>query len=96
MTLTKKIAISLPDELHRDIERARKRAKKDRSTWIQEAASEYLDKRTKEDEIEAWLSADERVPPAADELALYRWKERHWAELFVDEPAKQARSKARK
>src|SRR5713101_8552469 len=94
--VTKKTAISLPDDLYRDIERARRRAKKDRSTWIQEAASEYLNKRTKEEEIEAWLSADERVPPTEDELALYRWKERHWAELFAVEPAAKARSTARK
>ena len=37
--MTKKTAISLPDDLFRDIERARKRSKKDRSTWIQEAAA---------------------------------------------------------
>src|SRR6266545_1776393 len=84
--MTKKTAISLPDDLYREIERARKRSKKDRSTWIQEAASEYLKKRTKEEEIEAWLSAYERVPLTEDELALERWKEGHWAELFGDEP----------
>jgi predicted transcriptional regulator len=85
--MTKKTAISLPDDLYREIERARRRAKKDRSTWIQEAASEYLKKRTKEEEIEAWLSADERFPPSEDELALYRWEEKHWAELLPQDAA---------
>jgi predicted transcriptional regulator len=94
--MTKKTAISLPDDLYRDIERARKRSKKDRSTWIQEAASDYLKRRTKEEEIEAWLSAEERVPRSADELALDRWKERHWAELFAEEPNKKALRKARR
>jgi metal-responsive CopG/Arc/MetJ family transcriptional regulator len=74
--VTKKTAISLPDELFRDIERARKRAGKDRSLWLQEAASEYLRKRTKEEEIEAWLTAYERVPLTADERALTEWLDR--------------------
>ncbi|HYR92629.1 MAG TPA: ribbon-helix-helix protein, CopG family [Methylomirabilota bacterium] len=94
--MTKKTAISLPDDLYRDIERARKRSKKDRSTWIQEAASEYLKKRTKDEEVEAWLSAHERVPLTEDELALDRWKARHWAELFAEEPTRIPRAKVRK
>ena len=94
--VTKKTAISLPDELFREIELARKLSRKDRSTWIQEAASEYLKKRTKEEEIEAWLSADQRFPPTADELALYRWQEAHWSELFPDEePAPLAKRRRR-
>ena len=80
-SVTTKTAISLPDDLFRDIERARKRAKKDRSTWIQEAASEYLKKRTKEEEIEAWLSAEERVPLTDDELSLLRWNAEHFGEM---------------
>ncbi len=85
--MTKRTAISLPDDLYRDIERARRRAKKDRSTWIQEAAAEYLKRRTKEMEIEAWLSAYERVPLSEDEAALERWREAHWDELFAAESA---------
>ena len=83
--MTKRTAISLPDDLYREIERARGRSKKDRSTWIQEAASEYLKKRTKAEEIEAWLSAYERVPLSEDEIAFDRWKERHWTLLFAEE-----------
>jgi predicted transcriptional regulator len=93
--MTKKTAISLPDELFQEIERARKRSKKDRSTWIREAASEYLKKRTKEEEIEAWLSADERFPPTEDEIAFTNWKERHWSELFAEEPLRRGSAKAR-
>ena len=83
--VTKKIAISLPDDLFRAVERARRLSRKDRSTWLQEAASDYLRKRTKEEEIESWLSADERFPPTKDEIALQRWQEAHWSELFSDE-----------
>src|SRR4051812_30371042 len=81
--VTRKTAISLPDELYRDIERARKRSGKDRSTWIQEAASEYLRKRTKQEQIESWLTAYQRVPLSADEAALIAWKDAHLSELFA-------------
>src|SRR5712691_8860903 len=93
--MTKKTAISLPDDLFRDIERARKRSKKDRSTWIQEAASEYLKKRTKEEEVEAWLSAYERVPLSEDELAFDRWKDAHMAELFAEDECDQSVTRKR-
>lgn len=79
--VTTKTAISLPDALFREIERARKRAKQDRSAWIQEAASDYLKKRTKEEEIEAWLSAEERVPLSADERSLLEWSAKHFGEV---------------
>lgn len=93
--MTKKTAISLPDALYRDIERARRRAGKDRSAWIQEAASEYLKKRTKEEEIEAWLSAEERFPPTADEKSFHRWQEKNWDTLFTSPPPKSTRAKGR-
>jgi predicted transcriptional regulator len=93
--VTKKTAISLPDDLYRDIERARKRAGKDRSTWIQEAAGEYLKKRTKEEEIEAWLSAEERFPPTEDEKSFYRWQEKNWDKLFTSPPARLPKARRR-
>lgn len=82
--MTKRTAISLPDDLYREIERARKRAKKDRSTWLQEAAGEYLKKRTKEEEIEAYFSAYERVPLTEDEIEVLRWSEDHFGEVSGD------------
>jgi hypothetical protein len=93
--MTKRTALSLPDDLYREIERARKRVKQDRSSWLQEAAAEYLKKRTREEEEEAWLSADERFPRSADELALERWKDRHWNELLGEEPPAASRRKRR-
>src|SRR2546428_13960690 len=83
--MTKRTAVSLPDDLYRAIERARRRSKQDRSTWLQEAAGEYLKKRTREEEEEAWLSADERFARNADEIALERGKDGHWCELFGEE-----------
>ena len=91
--MTKRTAISLPDDLFREIERARTRAKKDRSTWLQEAAGEYLKKRTREEEIEAWLSAHERVPLTEDELSFIRWDEEHFGETSDERPARRRRSR---
>ncbi len=85
--MTKRTAISLPDGLFGEIERARKHARKDRSTWIQEAAAEYLKRRSKEEEIEAYFSAYERIPLTEDELSLLRWNAEHFGDRFVDERA---------
>ncbi len=92
--MTKKTAISLPDNLFRDIERARKRSKKDRSTWIQEAASEYLKKRTKEQEEEAYFAGYERTPISDDERSLLDWNAKHFGEMadFADRPTKRKRT----
>lgn len=84
--VTKRTAISLPDDLYREIERARKRVGKDRSGWLQEAASEYLKKRSKEEEVEAYFRAYERTPLTEDELSLLRWNEEHFGETLDDAP----------
>jgi metal-responsive CopG/Arc/MetJ family transcriptional regulator len=88
VAITKKTAISLPDDLFRQIERARRRSKLDRSTWIQQAASEYLKKRTKQEDIEAWENAYRRFPPTADERALSKWLEKTLPERMagIDSP----------
>ncbi len=92
--MTKKTAISLPDDLYRDIERARKRSKKDRSTWIQEAASEYVRKRTKEQEEEAYFAGYERTPLTADERSLLEWNAKHFGEMvdLVERPVRRRRT----
>lgn len=93
--MTKKTAISLPDDLFREIERARKRSKMDRSTWIQEAANAYLVKRSRAAEEEAYFAGYERVPLTEDELALDRWKAKHWADLFNEEAGPKPKRRAR-
>lgn len=64
--MTKKIAISLPDGLFRDIEKARKRSKEDRSTWIQEAAADYLKRKTMQEKIAAYFDGYRRIPDGDD------------------------------
>lgn len=88
--MTKRTAISLPDGLFRDLERARKRAKKDRSTWIQEAVTDYLKRRSKEEEIEAYFSGYERLPLTEDELSLLRWNAEGLGDRLVDETERPA------
>lgn len=85
--MTKRAAISLPDDLYRQIERARKRAGKDRSTWLQEAATDYLKKRTKAEEIESYFRGYERAPLTDDEVSLLAWNEAHFGEAFDRAPA---------
>lgn len=86
MPVTRRTAISLPDALYEQIERARRRTKKDRSTWLQEAASEYLRKRSKEAEIEDYFAGYERKPLTEDEISLLKWTEDHFGEGLDDLP----------
>jgi predicted transcriptional regulator len=91
--MTKKTAISLPDDLFRDIERARKRSKQDRSTWIQEAASEYLKRKTMQEKIDAYFDGYRRIPDGddADFVAMEKawlegapWADEEWPEAPAD------------
>lgn len=91
--MTKRTAISLPDELFREIERARKRSKKDRSTWIQEAAADYLKRKTMQEKIEAYFEGYRRIPDgddpdfmAMEKIALEDspYKDEEWPEAPVD------------
>lgn len=92
--MTKKTAISLPDDLFREIERARKRSKKDRSTWLQEAAADYLKRKTMEEKIEAYFDGYRRIPDgddpdfmAMEEIALkdLSYADEEWPEAPEDD-----------
>lgn len=65
--MTKRIAISLPDELYRRVERLRKRARKPRSTWIQEAVGDYTRRLDDAALEEAYLEGYRRFPDTHDE-----------------------------
>ena len=91
--MTKKTAISLPDDLFRDIERERKRSKQDRSTWIQEAASDYLNRKTLQQKIDAYFDGYRRIPDGDDPdfLAMEKigiedapWADEEWPEAPDD------------
>lgn len=64
--MTKRIAISLPDDLFRQVERVRKRRKLPRSTLIQEAVGDYV-RRTDEKALEeAYFDGYRRIPDGTD------------------------------
>jgi predicted transcriptional regulator len=91
--VTKKTAISLPDALFREIERARKRSKQDRSTWIQEAAADYLKRKTMQEKIDAYFEGYRRIPDGNDPdfIAMEKagledapWADEEWPEAPND------------
>ncbi|MGH2450108.1 MAG: ribbon-helix-helix protein, CopG family [Candidatus Limnocylindria bacterium] len=64
--MTKRIAISLPDSLFRQIELVRKRRKVPRSALIQEAVGDYV-RRTDEKALEeAYFEGYRRIPDGDD------------------------------
>lgn len=64
--VTRRIAISLPDALFRQMERVRKRRRVPRSRLVQEAVGEYV-KRTDEEALErAYFDGYRRIPDGDD------------------------------
>ncbi len=69
--MTKRIAISLPDELYRRIEKARKARKVPRSAFIQEAVGDYVT-RTDEAELEkAYFDGYRRIPDTDEDFTAW-------------------------
>ncbi len=66
---TKKVAISMPAPMFRDMERARKRKASDRSLWVQEAISERLRREQHEADVAAYIRGYELHPETEEEIA---------------------------
>jgi len=66
--VTKKTAISLPDDLFRKIERERKRSGLDRSSWIQEAVGDYLTRNDEAAKVKAYFDGYERIPDTDEDF----------------------------
>ncbi len=64
--MTKRIAISLPDELFRSIERVRKRRRVARSRLIQEAVGDYVKRNDEKALEEAYFEGYRRFPDGDD------------------------------
>ena len=71
LPVTKRTAISLPDSLFRDIERARKRDGLDRSGWLQEAAKRYLTRRVTQEQIDMYFEGYRRIPDTDDDFRAF-------------------------
>jgi predicted transcriptional regulator len=64
--MTKRIAVSLPDEMYRTLERVRRRRRVPRSVLIQEAVGDYM-RRTDEKALEdAYFEGYRRIPDGND------------------------------
>ena len=70
--MAKKLAISMPEAMFKEMERARKRHGKDRSAWLQEAIGERLRREQREADIAAYVRSYEQEPVTAEERAIAR------------------------
>lgn len=73
--MVKKIAISMPEPMFRDMERARKRARADRSGWVQEAVAERLKREQHEADVAAYIRGYTEFPEGEEE--------RDWADAAL-------------
>ncbi len=64
--MTKRVAISLPDDLYRRVERVRKSRKVPRSTLFQEAVGEYVARTDDEERERAYFDGYRRLPDGSD------------------------------
>jgi len=63
-----KIAVSLPDELYRALESARRRAGKSRSSVVQEALRDWLRRQVQGDLVREYEAGYRRSPEGAEEI----------------------------
>jgi metal-responsive CopG/Arc/MetJ family transcriptional regulator len=64
-----KIALSLPDDLFREVERIRKKRGKTRSALVQEALRLWLRRDTEAALVREWEEGYRRLPESAAEIA---------------------------
>ena len=69
--MTKRAAISLPDQLYSRMERDRKSRRVPRSRWIQEAVHEYLARRDEARDVEAYFEGYRRFPETDEEFRAF-------------------------
>ncbi len=67
--MVKKIAVSMPEPIFREMERARKRVRLTRSGWLQAAIEERLARLTREERIAADIRGYTEHPETDEELA---------------------------
>lgn len=67
--MSKKIAISLPEELYERLEEERRERGQSRSLLIREAVGEYLAERERRARIESYVQGYRDVPETPEELA---------------------------
>lgn len=73
--MVRRIAVSMPESMYVDMERARDASGADRSTWVQEAIAERLKRERREADIAAYIRGYTEHPDGEEELA--------WAEAAL-------------
>lgn len=70
--MVRRIAVSMPEPLYVDMERARGAAGQDRSAWVQQAIADRLRRERRETDIAAYIRGYELHPDGEEEAA---WSE---------------------
>lgn len=83
--MTKKVAISLPDDLYQRLEQLRRRRGDPRSLVIQEALGEYLVRRERREQIEAYIRGYTEMPETEQEMAETEAWQRAAAKALAEE-----------
>jgi metal-responsive CopG/Arc/MetJ family transcriptional regulator len=65
--MSKRVTISLSDDMYRRIERARKTAKRDRSSFVQEAVARQLAVDEHAERVAAYIRSYTEQPESADD-----------------------------
>jgi metal-responsive CopG/Arc/MetJ family transcriptional regulator len=65
--VSKRVTISLSDEMYRRIERARKAAKRDRSSFVQEAVEQRLAAAERAERVAAYIRSYDEQPESNDD-----------------------------
>ena len=81
---SKKVTISLPGQLFAELERSRRRKKIDRSSWIQKAVSEAVERDRRAENDLAYAESYRKDPEvvSAEEIAMVsRLAAAAWADL---------------
>lgn len=63
-----KVAISLPPDLYRAVERARKKQGQSRSAFLQDAVRHWLEQRQKAGQIQQYIEGYRRMPETRREI----------------------------
>ncbi len=66
----KKVAISMPEPMFREMERARRRKTTDRSTWVREAIGERLSRERQDADAAAYVRGYQLHPETSEEVAM--------------------------
>ncbi len=70
--MVRRIAVSMPEPMYFDMERARNGAGTDRSSWIQQAIADRLQRERRQADIAAYIRGYTEQPDGEEELA---WSE---------------------